>query len=59
MSVSSCTAGLHLSCIVSGFKKGDEVIIPAMTHTATAHAVNIPARKQYLQTLNFLQEIYL
>ena len=39
VSVSSCTAGLHLSCLASGFKKGDEVIIPAQTHTATSHAV--------------------
>ena len=39
ISVSSCTAGLHLSCLASGFKKGDEVIVPAQTHTATAHAV--------------------
>ena len=39
ISVSSCTAGLHLSCLASGFKRGDEVIIPAQTHTATAHAV--------------------
>ncbi len=39
VSVSSCTAGLHLSCLASGFKKGDEVIVPAQTHTATAHAV--------------------
>ena len=39
VSVSSCTAGLHLSCLASGFKKGDEIIVPAQTHTATAHAV--------------------
>ena len=39
ISVSSCTAGLHLSCLASGFKKGDEIIVPAQTHTATAHAV--------------------
>ena len=26
ISVSSCTAGLHLSCLASGFKKGDEII---------------------------------
>ena len=39
VSVSSCTAGLHLSCLASNFKKGDEVIVPALTHTATAHAV--------------------
>ena len=39
ITVSSCTAGLHLICLALGFKKGDEVIVPAMTHTATAHAV--------------------
>ena len=39
ISVSSCTAGLHLSCLASDFKAGDEVIVPAQTHTATAHAV--------------------
>jgi perosamine synthetase len=39
ITVSSCTAGLHLSCIASGFKAGDEVVVPSMTHTATAHAV--------------------
>ena len=37
--VSNCTAGLHLSCIAAGFKMGDEVIVPAQTHTATAHAI--------------------
>ena len=37
--VSNCTAGLHLSCLAAGFKTGDEVIVPAQIHTATAHAV--------------------
>jgi len=37
--VSNCTAGLHLSCLAAGFGSGDEVIVPAQTHTATAHAV--------------------
>ena len=45
VSVSSCTAGLHLSCLASGFKKGDEVIIPAQTHTATAHAAEYTGAK--------------
>ena len=45
VSVSSCTAGLHLSCIAAGFKKGDEVIVPAQTHTATAHAVEYTGAK--------------
>ena len=39
VTVSSCTAGLHLSCVAAGFKKGDEVIVTAMSHTATSHAV--------------------
>ena len=39
VTVSSCTAGLHISCLASNFKRGDEVIVPAQTHTATAHAV--------------------
>ncbi len=39
ITVSSCTAGLHLSCLAAGFKKGDEVIVTAMSHTATSHAV--------------------
>ena len=37
--ISNCTAGLHLLCIIAGFGEGDEVIVPAQTHTATAHAV--------------------
>ena len=45
VSVSSCTAGLHLSCLASGFKNGDEVIIPAQTHTATAHAAEYTGAK--------------
>jgi len=45
ISVSSCTAGLHLSCLASGFKNGDEVIVPAQTHTATAHAVEYTGAK--------------
>lgn len=39
VSVSSCTAGLHLSLVVNDVHRGDEVIVPAMTHVATAHAV--------------------
>lgn len=36
--VANCTAGLHLSYFALGIGPGDEVIVPAMTHTATAHA---------------------
>ena len=38
-SVGSCTAGLHLSYFYLGIGPGDEVIVPAQTHVATAHAV--------------------
>lgn len=39
ITVSSCTAGLHLGYFQMGLGEGDEVIVPAQTHTATAHAV--------------------
>jgi perosamine synthetase len=38
-SVASCTAGLHLALLALDIEEGDEVIVPAQTHTATAHAV--------------------
>jgi dTDP-4-amino-4,6-dideoxygalactose transaminase len=39
VAVSSCTAALHLSMLAAGLKRGDEVIVPAMTFCATANAV--------------------
>ncbi len=39
ISVSSCTAGMHLIYFTLGYGPGDEVIVPAQTHVATAHAV--------------------
>jgi perosamine synthetase len=44
-SVSSCTAGLHLAYMHLGIGAGDEVIVPAETHVATAHAVEITGAK--------------
>ena len=41
VSVSSCTAALHLSYFYLGIGKGDEVLVPAQTHTATAHAIEL------------------
>lgn len=38
-SVSSCTAGLHLALFSAGIGPGDKVVVPAMSHVATAHAV--------------------
>ncbi len=48
VTLSSCTAALHLSCIAAGFKKGDDVIVPAQTHTATAHAVEYTGARAIL-----------
>lgn len=39
VSVSSCTAALHLAYFDLGIGQADEVIVPAQTHIATAHAV--------------------
>lgn len=45
VAVSSCTAGLHLAYFYLGLGPGDEVIVPAMTHVATAHAVELVGAK--------------
>ncbi|THJ23522.1 MAG: DegT/DnrJ/EryC1/StrS family aminotransferase [Nitrospira sp. CG24E] len=39
VTVSSCMAALHLFYLQFGIGAGDEVIVPAQTHSATAHAV--------------------
>ena len=41
VSVSSCTAGMHLIYFCLGLGPGDEVIVPAQTHIATAHAIEL------------------
>ncbi|MDD4952534.1 MAG: DegT/DnrJ/EryC1/StrS family aminotransferase [Desulfovibrionaceae bacterium] len=38
-SASSCTAAMHLAYFDLGLGPGDEVIVPAQTHCATAHVV--------------------
>ena len=45
ISVSSCTAGMHLIYFALGYGPGDEVIVPAQTHLATAHAVELTGAK--------------
>lgn len=39
IATSSGTAALHVSLAALGIKKGAEVIVPALTHVATAHVV--------------------
>ena len=45
VSVSSCTAGLYLGLLTRGIGPDDEVIVPAMTHVATAHSVEFLGAK--------------
>ena len=45
VSVSSCTAGMHLVYFTLGIGSGDEVLVPAQTHVATAHAVELTGAK--------------
>ena len=45
VSVSSCTAGMHLIYFALGLGQDDEVIVPAQTHIATAHAVELTGAK--------------
>lgn len=53
VSVSSCTAGMHLIYFSLGIGKGDEVIIPAQTHVATAHAVELTGAKAVFVDSNY------
>jgi dTDP-4-amino-4,6-dideoxygalactose transaminase len=39
IAVNSCTAGLHLSMVVSGLRSGDEVITTPMTFCATVNSI--------------------
>jgi perosamine synthetase len=39
ITTSNCTTALHLTLVAHGIGPGDEVIVPAMTHVATAHVV--------------------
>ncbi len=41
VTTSSCMASLHLASIHFGLEEGDEVIVPAQTHVATVHAIEI------------------
>lgn len=41
VSMSSCMAALHMAYLNAGVGPGDEVIVAAQTHVATAHAVEI------------------
>jgi perosamine synthetase len=45
ITVSSCTAGMHLVWFTLGLGPGDEVVVPAQTHAATAHAVELVGAK--------------
>jgi dTDP-4-amino-4,6-dideoxygalactose transaminase len=45
VATSSCAAALHLAYIGLGIGPGDEVLVPAETHVATAHVVEICGAK--------------
>ena len=45
VSVSSCTAGMHLFYFILGLGPKDEVILPAQTHIATAHSIELTGAK--------------
>ena len=45
VTTSSCMASLHLSTIHFNLGEGDEVLVPAQTHVATVHAVEMVGAK--------------
>ena len=54
ISVSSCTAGMHLIYHALGLGPGDEVIVPSQTHVATAHAVELTGARPVFVDANIL-----
>lgn len=50
--LNSCTAGLHLSMIVSGVKRGDEVITTPLTFAATANVIHHVGAKPVFVDIN-------
>tara|TARA_B100000212_G_C27383451_1_gene538137 strand:+ start:1444 stop:2571 length:1128 start_codon:yes stop_codon:yes gene_type:complete len=45
VAVSNCTTALHLSLIVAGVGKGDEVICPSLSYIATANSIRYVGAK--------------
>ena len=45
VAVSNCTTALHLSLIVAGVRKDDEVICPSLSYIATANSIRYVGAK--------------
>src|ERR1700730_5214265 len=54
VTVSSCTAGMHLVWFTLGIGPGDEIIVPAQTHVATAHAVELTGARAVFVDAEFV-----
>jgi Predicted pyridoxal phosphate-dependent enzyme apparently involved in regulation of cell wall biogenesis len=52
IAVSNCTTALHLSMIVAGIGRGDEVICPSMTYIATANSIKYVGGKPVFAEVN-------
>ncbi len=53
VTTSNCTTAIHLSLEALGINEQDEVIVPAMTHVATAHAVeHVGAKPVFVDVLS-------
>lgn len=55
LAVSSGTAALHLACLASGFKEGDEVIVPSLSFVATANAIKYTGAKPIFVDIDSLE----
>ena len=52
--VSNCTTGIHAVCMAIGLNADHEVIVPAQTHVATAHAAAMTGAKIKFADVNDL-----
>jgi perosamine synthetase len=53
ITTSNCTTAIHLGLVACGVGVGDEVIVPALTHVATAHAVEHCGAKPVFVDIEF------
>ena len=54
LTVSSCTAALHMALISLNIKKGDEVIVPSLTFAATANVIKyVGAKPVFCDVLSY------
>lgn len=59
VSVTNCTAALHLACAALGLRENDEVICPSLTFSATANSIKYTGAKPVFCDIKDVQHLTL